>query len=67
MACKGICTKYRATKPTIGGRYDAGQKRCQICEIFIQWDGLWCPCCGYRLRTRPRNARYKAKYMVKTT
>jgi hypothetical protein len=67
MACKGICTKYKATKPAVGGRYNAGQKRCQICETFIEWDGLWCPCCGYRLRTKPRNARYKAKYMVNTS
>jgi len=22
---------------------------------------LWCPCCGYRLRTKPRNLKYKAK------
>jgi len=43
------------------GRYASGQKRCQICEIFIKWDGLWCPCCGYRLRTKPRNLKYKAK------
>ena len=34
---------------------------CQICEIFIKWEGLWCPCCGYRLRTKPRNLKYKAK------
>jgi hypothetical protein len=27
-----------------------GQKRCQICEIFIRWDELWCPCCVFRLR-----------------
>ncbi|MGC1132705.1 MAG: hypothetical protein WA941_07775, partial [Nitrososphaeraceae archaeon] len=38
-----------------------GQKRCQICEIFIDWEGLWCPCCGYRLRAKPRNLRYKSK------
>ena len=24
-------------------------------------EGLWCPCCGYRLRTKPRNLKYKAK------
>jgi hypothetical protein len=38
-----------------------GQKRCHICEIFIKWDGLWCLCCGYRLRTKLRNLKYKAK------
>ena len=61
MTCKGICIRHKAQKPVGSGRYASGQKRCQICEIFIKWDGLWCPCCGYRLRTKPRNLKYKAK------
>jgi hypothetical protein len=61
VTCKGICIRHKALKPTGAGRYSSGQKRCQICEIFIQWNGLWCPCCGYRLRTKPRNLKYKAK------
>ena len=61
MTCKGICTRYKAQKPVGTGRYASGQRRCQICEIFIKWEGLWCPCCGYRLRTKPRNLKYKAK------
>ena len=61
MTCKGICIRHKAQKPIGVGRYSMGQKRCQICEIFIKWDGLWCPCCGYRLRTKPRNLKYKAK------
>ncbi|AFU57941.1 zinc finger C2H2 domain-containing protein [Candidatus Nitrososphaera gargensis Ga9.2] len=65
MTCKGICVRHRAPKPTNAGRYSTGQKRCQVCEIFIKWDGLWCPCCGYRLRTKPRNLKYKAKLREK--
>ena len=61
MVCKGICIRHKASKPVEKGRYATGQKRCQVCEIFIKWDGLWCPCCGYRLRTKPRNIKYKAK------
>jgi hypothetical protein len=61
MTCKGMCGRYKAMKPHDSGRYAIGQKRCQVCEIFIKWDGLWCPCCGYRLRTKPRNLKYKAK------
>lgn len=45
MSCKGICTRHRAQRPIDGVRYAAKQRRCQICEIFIKWDGLWCPCC----------------------
>jgi hypothetical protein len=61
MTCKGICIRHKAMKPVGSGRYSTGQKRCQVCEIFLKWEGLWCPCCGYRLRTRPRNLKYKAK------
>jgi hypothetical protein len=55
------CIPYKAQKPLHSGRYAMGQKRCQICELFIRWDGLSCPCCGYKLRTKPRNLKYKAK------
>lgn len=61
IACKGVCVRYKAQKPSVGGRYEAGQKRCQICEEFIWWEGLWCPCCSYRLRAKPRNIVYKTK------
>ena len=61
MTCNNICSKYKASKPVGIGRYASGQRRCQVCQIFIKWEGLWCPCCGYRLRTKPRNLKYKAK------
>jgi hypothetical protein len=61
VTCKGRCIRLRAQKPTGVGRYMVGQKRCQVCDVFIMWDGFWCPCCGYRLRTRPRNKKYKSK------
>jgi predicted amidophosphoribosyltransferase len=50
MPCKGICIRHKASS-----RYATGQKRCQVCELFIRWDGSLCPCCGYKLRTKPRN------------
>jgi hypothetical protein len=61
MSCKGVCDKYKADKPVGIGRYASGQRRCQICEIYMHWNGLWCPCCGYRLRCKPRNVTYKEK------
>ena len=66
MGCKGICKRYKAQKQVGSGRYANGQKRCQICELFIIWDRPWCPCCGYKLRTRPRNLRLKAQPVQKT-
>lgn len=61
LTYKGICERGKAVKPADGGsrgggsRYSAGQKRCAMCELFIKWDGLWCPYCGGKLRTKPRN------------
>ena len=66
MSCKGICIQHRAQRPTGSfGRYATGQKRCQVCALFMKWDGLWCPCCGRRVRTKPRNSKFKQK--LKTT
>jgi len=59
--CKNICTRYRATKPTGIGRYSVGQKRCNVCFIFIFWDGVRCPCCSNKLRITPRSRFYKEK------
>jgi hypothetical protein len=33
--------------------------------MFIKWDGVFCPCCGYRLRIGPRNIKDKAKLRIK--
>ena len=45
-----------------------GQKRCNSCEIFIRWDGIFCPCCNGRLRSSPRGGIHKRKFLdVKST
>ncbi len=63
--CIRNCIKYKARKPPLGtGRYAVGQKRCQMCEIFIHWDGLKCPCCSSSLRRIPRSRKGKEKYFV---
>ncbi len=54
MICKGICETYQAKLHPRMGRYKRGDKRCQICQIFIKWEGVHCPCCGTKLRTKPR-------------
>jgi hypothetical protein len=63
LACKGICGRFK----TVSNHYANGQKRCQICELFIKWDGLYCPCCGCRLRIGPRNPKLNAKLREERT
>jgi hypothetical protein len=63
MVCKGICIRHRAQKPLGSfGRYATGQKRCQVCSVYMRWGGLWCPCCGCKVRTRPRNSKFKQRF-----
>lgn len=63
MACRKNCLQYKAQRPPNARRYGSGQKRCQVCDIFLKWDGLFCPCCGNRLRVKPRNRHWKAKLL----
>ena len=65
MSCKGICIRHKASGPISSGRYATGQKRCQTCDLFMHWDGIFCPCCGYRLRIRPRLYKHKVKLRIK--
>jgi hypothetical protein len=55
--------KFRRTYVLSGPSYQSGIQlyNGNVCEIFLKWDGLWCPCCGYRLRTSPRNSKFKAE------
>lgn len=41
--------------------YLNGAKRCQNCYdgIYLDWEGIFCPCCGIRLRLRPRKSKLK--------
>ena len=60
MTCKGICIRHKASRG-----YANGHKLCNYCNLFIKWDGVFCPCCGCRLRTGPRHFKYKAKLRIK--
>ena len=59
--CSGICNDYHTNESSVGGRYTKGQKRCQMCLKWIYYDGVRCPCCNYRLRTRTRSKSGKEK------
>lgn len=55
--CKGTCIKFKAIMYEGRNRYENGQKRCPVCEIFLMWEGIRCPCCTVKLRNTPRGNR----------
>jgi len=46
-----------------GAKISIGQKRCNSCDIFVEWNGVFCPCCGMKLRVTPRNRKWKEKIL----
>lgn len=64
VTCNGICLKLEF-KTSRGRRtdYTLGVKRCNHCEIYIKYDGIFCPCCGIRLRYKSRWKRYRIEHV----
>ena len=61
--CRGICDRFEF--PYAPGRdgkaYRNGRKRCRHCDMWIAWDGVRCPCCGFMLSTRAQDKRNTEK------
>jgi len=64
--CRDECKKFKALKPTGIGRYASGQKRCNYCMMFLDYDGISCPCCNRKLRCLPRSRKGKEVYLTQT-
>jgi len=62
-SCRGMCYEYKnLVVPRNGTYYYKWENaRCSICVIYVKWDGIYCPCCGYRLRRRPRGSEAAIK------
>ena len=61
LMCKGVCTDFQSKGTLLKLKYEAGQKRCTCCGLFITFDGYRCPCCKTKLRTKPRNSASRFK------
>lgn len=66
MNCKGVCIKYKASTSLKNNHYShylSNHKRCQVCQIFLNWmKDSRCPCCKSKLRTKPRNSKIKEDF-----
>ena len=66
LPCMGRCKLYKPNKRIGDGhRYLNGQKRCQECEVFVLWDGIRCPCCNGRLRSKPKGSKFKKAFYAR--
>jgi len=61
--CKNHCTsadfkKNHVTTKIHKNAFRLGFFRCRKCEVYVKGVN-YCPCCGTRLATSPRNAKCK--------
>lgn len=59
--CKSKCEGFLAKSIPHKGRYISGQKWCKVCDVFLNFKKFVCPCCGCKLRTTPRNTKFRIK------
>ena len=73
--CLKICQQFKAGRPGNGQRYNSGQVYCNTCAIWMTRDGcilkdgsvatidstgIYCKCCNYKVRARPRSRESKS-------
>ena len=64
-SCKGYCKDYENSYSRKKNFYhDSANCRCSICDIYLKWEGNYCPCCGYRVRRRPRGSHAAIKCQI---
>ena len=56
-SCRGICESLKGKSIPNGSKYNAGQKRCSLCCLFLTIQSSRCPCCSVLLRTKSRNKK----------
>ena len=74
MSCRGIHNRYKTEKQG-GSLYKLGYKRCGVCEVFYDPENLrkhnltvlFCPCCKYRLKSKPNSRIFKQRLIEEKT
>lgn len=62
MTCRNVCENYRFKRVNNDVHlYSLGAKYCSGCDVFLDWEGRRCPCCGVQLRCKARGSRCRKK------
>jgi|TARA_R110000787_G_scaffold70884_3_gene157748 hypothetical protein len=67
MICRDIICKAEQYQPKkkVRGAASQGYRRCSVCEIFLKYDGIYCPCCSNRMRVTPNNNKARQRVREK--
>jgi hypothetical protein len=64
MVCRNICERIYLKRQVGQSDYLVGKKYCRRCEVYLYYDGIFCPCCGMQLRTNPIDKEGKEKIRI---
>ena len=59
-SCKGICPQYKSPNGW-WGRGLQSRAYCSGCILSTDWKGVYCPCCGIRMRTNVHHSQSRKK------
>jgi hypothetical protein len=60
MVCRNICERIRYELSFgAGGNYFDDKKYCRRREVYLYYNGFFCPCCGMQLRLTPSSRECK--------
>ena len=67
MICRNIICKAEQYQPKkkVRGAAAQGYRRCSVCEIFLKYQGVYCPCCSNRMRVTPNNNKARQRVREK--
>ena len=67
MICRNIICNLEEYKPkkTVRGAAEKGYRRCSNCEVFLKYQGVYCPCCSNRMKVTPNNNKARQKVREK--
>jgi len=57
VTCTGRCGAYRAQNQAPRYAWFSGARYCKVCQIYVMWDGNFCPCCRRALARRPHQGK----------
>jgi len=61
--CKNICTNIMYNpKKLVRNVSQTLYKRCSKCCMFLKDVGIFCPCCGNRMKVSPSNNKSRKLY-----
>ena len=65
--CESIICNLAVYEPKkrVTNAGEKGYRRCSNCEVYLKYQGIFCPCCSNRMKVSPNNNKSRKKVSEK--